>query len=68
MKLLVVSAEKIALYGHLARVSEIMGVEELCIPNKNITKMQDFYNVSVTAENWLNITEHRYEKIKTAEK
>ena len=24
--------------------------------------MEDFYNVSVTAQNWLNITEHNFEK------
>lgn len=66
-RIIVISAEKIALYGHLARVCEIMGVKELCIPNKSITSEEDFYNVSVTAENWLNITEHRFEKARPAQ-
>lgn len=26
--------------------------------------MEDFYNVSVTAEKWLNITEHGFQRVK----
>jgi hypothetical protein len=60
LKVVVVSAQNIALYGHLARVGEIFGISELCIPNKGIIDMEEFYNVSVTAEKWLNITEHGF--------
>lgn len=54
--MLVVSAEQIAFYGHMARVGEILGISELIIPTLTIVDMEDFYNVSVTAEKWLKIT------------
>jgi hypothetical protein len=62
---LVVSAKQVALYGHLARVGEIMGIAELCLPNTNIVEMEEFNTVSVTAEKWLNITEHRFQHTDT---
>jgi hypothetical protein len=66
LKVLVVSAEQVALCGHMARVGEILGIAELCLPSTKIVEMEEFSNVSVTAEKWLNITEHGFQGVKSS--
>lgn len=43
--------------GGLARTCEIFNVKELVIANLNQVKDKEFQNVSVSAENWITITE-----------
>lgn len=43
--------------GGLARTCEIFNVKELVIANLNQVKDKEFQNLSVSAENWINITE-----------
>lgn len=43
--------------GGLARTCEIFNVKELVISNSNQIKDKEFQNLSVSAENWINITE-----------
>nr|XP_031838654.1 uncharacterized protein LOC116429639 [Nomia melanderi] len=43
--------------GGLARTCEIFRAKELVIANLSLIKNKDFQNLSVTAENWINITE-----------
>lgn len=46
--------------GGLARTCEIFNVKELVIANLNQVKDKEFQNLSVSAENWITITEVLY--------
>lgn len=46
--------------GGLARTCEIFNVKELVIANLNQIKDKEFQNLSVSAENWITITEVFY--------
>lgn len=43
--------------GGISRVSEIMGVRELCLDSKGVMKTNEFASVSVHSEAWLDIKE-----------
>lgn len=49
--------DRIPNLGGLARSCEIFGAKELVISNHHWLKEKEFKNLSVTAENWITITE-----------
>lgn len=57
MRVMIISATNIALYGHIARTGEIFGIREMIIPSLEVVEKEEFKSVSVTAEKWLRICE-----------
>ena len=49
--------DKIPNLANLTRTCEIFGVSELVIPNKEIMNDENFKNIAVTAEKWIQLIE-----------
>ncbi|XP_055920161.1 uncharacterized protein LOC129951837 [Eupeodes corollae] len=49
--------DKLPNLGGIARTCEVLGIRELVLDSEKHTQNKEFKNLSMTAENWINITE-----------
>ncbi|XP_055837829.1 probable methyltransferase TARBP1 [Episyrphus balteatus] len=56
--------DKLPNIGGIARTCEVLGIKELVLDSAKHTQNKEFKNLSMTAENWINITEVKPKDLK----